>query len=761
MYMSQMLCLVTEDFNCNLKVAAVRGELDDALDTLRFVHFASLALLPGPPEAPANASLMFELAIDDGIAPREAVRRLIDAAPSVLWELYESRAPTKLTPEEMVLHLHRKLLPLANSARADGGFVGMRDRSAAQVRAEARWFLTARSKMQRIRDAQQSSGEPSSAELVQRLIVEMGRDPGSAAMQSQPPRSTWLRPRPVALRLVMALVWLVLPIPLLVCLVALIGWLATLVIAQRSFEPTVLAVGGIAAAAVALLLMSLMLLAFALFSRGMLAASVIVAVAAALGILLFYTALVAGYLGFAFPKGAPFGSDALLVLSGMLVLLLVLWLVWRLPRGDAAARWIGPPLSLIGAFVASYLMGAAWNGKAGVPEGLPLSAVAYVGPMLVAVFLIARSDAAKWYFSLGLPLILLLLITEGLAFQKWPQLREMMWTADDLKRHVGLGALALVALSLLLAIVVDLLALLHLRSPWRPLGVPLLVLLALLLASHFAVGVAAHRLLPAELRTPDPWLGLGRWVAHAWIGLSLAFAGLLVLALRWLLESALPALQTQVDKADRGQSTGQFRPYELPASIVDEEAALFNKPSHMISLTDVRGSPGGWNWLMLWLWLHVVGEVGHIVFTKGLLGTASGIKFAHWHLVQNGRRLLFISNYDGDFGGYLDAFINGASQGINLIWRWTQLRQRADGPYGAPAVSDRPYPETTGFAFGGCHHEQAFKAYARASMLPHLYLYQAYDHSNEDIERGTQLRAALAGHRTPVSDDTVLRFLES
>src|SRR4051812_19940847 len=134
MYMQQMLCLVTESINSSPRGghAALKKQLDEALERLRFVHFASLAMLPGPPEAPARASLMLELAIDDGIAPKEAVRRLIDAASDTLWELYEIEDPKAHTAEARTLRLRGKLEPLAVGARAVGGFIGIRDRSAAQ-----------------------------------------------------------------------------------------------------------------------------------------------------------------------------------------------------------------------------------------------------------------------------------------------------------------------------------------------------------------------------------------------------------------------------------------------------------------------------------------------------------------------------------------------------------------------------------------------------------------------------------------------------
>ncbi|WP_292450855.1 hypothetical protein [Methylibium sp.] len=203
------------------------------------------------------------------------------------------------------------------------------------------------------------------------------------------------------------------------------------------------------------------------------------------------------------------------------------------------------------------------------------------------------------------------------------------------------------------------------------------------------------------------------------------------------------------------------RALQVHASIDDCEAALVGRPNHLISLTEIR-RPYLWHRTMLRLWLGLVTRLGHIAFTQGRLGDAEGIQFGHWHIIDRGRRLLFCSNYDGSFGGYLDEFILGASQGVNLFWRWTELRQRAAAGPGHPAVEiDRSFPPTTMLAFRGCRHELWFKTYARDSTLPHLYRFEAYCLSNRDIDRATRLRDALSGKRTAVKDDEIMRTLES
>ncbi len=191
------------------------------------------------------------------------------------------------------------------------------------------------------------------------------------------------------------------------------------------------------------------------------------------------------------------------------------------------------------------------------------------------------------------------------------------------------------------------------------------------------------------------------------------------------------------------------------------ELAKDRKPAHLLSLTDIR-RPYFINRLALRFFLWLVTYIGHTIFVNGRLANADGIRFAHWHLIDNGRRFLFCSNYDGSFGGYLDEFINGTSEGINLFWRWTELRPRPAAVEGHPEVTyARKFPPTRLGIFRGCKYEQWFKTYARDSSLPHIYRFEAYRYSAQDVARATRLRESLFGLRTAVKDDQMMRALES
>jgi hypothetical protein len=181
----------------------------------------------------------------------------------------------------------------------------------------------------------------------------------------------------------------------------------------------------------------------------------------------------------------------------------------------------------------------------------------------------------------------------------------------------------------------------------------------------------------------------------------------------------------------------------------------------MISLTDIR-HPNGWSAWWIRVSLDIVTLFGRVFFTAGRLGDAPGIHFGHWHIIEEGRRYLFCSNYDGNFGGYLDDFINGATAGTTLAWRWTTLMPRRSAIFGQPEVEEpRSFPPTRFAIFRGVKCEMKFKSYARDSMLPHVYRFEASHATLDQIDLATALRDALFGERNDKNDDLIMRAIES
>lgn len=109
------------------------------------------------------------------------------------------------------------------------------------------------------------------------------------------------------------------------------------------------------------------------------------------------------------------------------------------------------------------------------------------------------------------------------------------------------------------------------------------------------------------------------------------------------------------------------------------------------------------------------------------LGGIPSIHFAKWLLIDGGRRLLFMSNYDGSWESYLGDFVDQAAIGLNLAWTCTE-----------------GYPRTTALALGGANDEERFKAWARAHQRPTQIFYSAYPNlSVNNINNNTWLRHGL------------------
>jgi hypothetical protein len=98
-----------------------------------------------------------------------------------------------------------------------------------------------------------------------------------------------------------------------------------------------------------------------------------------------------------------------------------------------------------------------------------------------------------------------------------------------------------------------------------------------------------------------------------------------------------------------------------------------------------------------------------IVAWNGYLGSMRTIHFAHWTLVGNTGRLLFLSNFDGSWQSYLDDFVDKASRGLTLAW--------------GNCIG---FPRTQDLVLQGAAHGTQFKAWARQSQTQNILWYSAY-----------------------------------
>jgi hypothetical protein len=111
----------------------------------------------------------------------------------------------------------------------------------------------------------------------------------------------------------------------------------------------------------------------------------------------------------------------------------------------------------------------------------------------------------------------------------------------------------------------------------------------------------------------------------------------------------------------------------------------------------------------------------------GYLGSMRTVHFAHWAFLDNGSRLLFLSNFDHSWGSYLDDFIEKAHEGLTLAW--------------GCGVG---FPPTRFLVYDGASHGRQFKNWALASRAVSRFWYSAYpDLTVDQVERNNRIANGL------------------
>ena len=130
--------------------------------------------------------------------------------------------------------------------------------------------------------------------------------------------------------------------------------------------------------------------------------------------------------------------------------------------------------------------------------------------------------------------------------------------------------------------------------------------------------------------------------------------------------------------------------------------------------------------------LSLIGFGTRHLFTRDSLAGVKTIHFARWIPLDDHRRVVFASNYDGSMESYNNDFIDLVWWGLNLVFG-----------------NGAGYPPTRWLVFGGATREQPFKDYLRRHQIPTPVWYSAYPElTAANIERNAWLRAGLRGAMT-------------
>jgi hypothetical protein len=125
--------------------------------------------------------------------------------------------------------------------------------------------------------------------------------------------------------------------------------------------------------------------------------------------------------------------------------------------------------------------------------------------------------------------------------------------------------------------------------------------------------------------------------------------------------------------------------------------------------------------------LLVIDYAARHIYRRGGLGRVRTIHFARWVFLDDRRRVLFLSNYDGSLESYMDDFINKVGFGLNVVFS-----------------NGVGYPRTDWLILKGCSDERKFKEYLRRHQMPTAVWYKAYPGLTAvDLERNSRIRAGL------------------
>ncbi len=230
--------------------------------------------------------------------------------------------------------------------------------------------------------------------------------------------------------------------------------------------------------------------------------------------------------------------------------------------------------------------------------------------------------------------------------------------------------------------------------------------------------------------TPLPWLL--RHIADLMLGVLILIvaAPLLLIAspvLLWILrrhETRDPEITRPADP-DRVNAISAMEDHD----VTNPFSAIGTIKPGLFRIALVRAS----------LWLLNFGA--RQIYKRGRLARVGTIHFARWVVIEDGRRVFFVSNYDGSLESYMDDFINKAAFGLNLVFS-----------------NGVGYPTTNWLLADGAQREQRFKAFLRRSQQPTDVWYKAYPGLTAfDLARNSEIRRGLESDA--MSDDNLRRWL--
>jgi hypothetical protein len=206
--------------------------------------------------------------------------------------------------------------------------------------------------------------------------------------------------------------------------------------------------------------------------------------------------------------------------------------------------------------------------------------------------------------------------------------------------------------------------------------------------------------------------------------LHLIFVPLVLLFFAPLIILYLPIFAFQLRRREKSDMEIAPRP---PAEWVRNLAQLedYDVTNQFTAMGSLK--PGLFRrWLLVILLWLIEYSTRHI-YNRGHLARVPSIHFARWVFIDDKRRLVFCSNYDGSLESYMDDFINKVAFGLNVVFS-----------------NGIGYPTTNWLFFQGAKDEQRFKYFIRRHELPTEVWYDGHSGlTNFDLKRNSLIRSGL------------------
>lgn len=190
----------------------------------------------------------------------------------------------------------------------------------------------------------------------------------------------------------------------------------------------------------------------------------------------------------------------------------------------------------------------------------------------------------------------------------------------------------------------------------------------------------------------------------------------------------------------------RLKPFGKTISEIDQDHVRSMKDQedfiYQNALSQVFETKPGLRKIMLKFILWVTNYAAKYWFVEGSLMGTPTIHFARWVFIDDGKRFVFFSNFDGSYDGYLGDFVNNNGWGLNAIY---------GAAYG--------YPRTFFMFGGGSYNVLEFLGWGRQTQVSTPVWYSAYPwYGLQQIVKRSLLRDELMNNSNP-SDEEMKKTL--